>query len=239
MANKTPLIFLCYAQEDKRQVENVFARLKEVKLNPWMDKPPKPYSRMGIKPGQKWDTVIRSTIKGADYFLAFFSKTSIAKQGYVQKEYRMALDMMNEIPHGKIFSIPVKLEECDIDDITVGTESFREQQWYDLFRDGVDDLIEFMIEDFYQDDPDLGNKMLGNLKPKISTRAINLTDREIDVLTLIAKGNTNQEISQKLYRSRRTIDGHRSRLMDKIGARNTAGLVVYAIKAGIVDEGLE
>ena len=57
-----------------------------------------------------------------------------------------------------------------------------------------------------------------------------LTDREKDILKLIAQEFTNAEIAEKLFISVRTVDAHRRNLLQKIGARNTAGLVVYAIE---------
>ncbi len=60
-----------------------------------------------------------------------------------------------------------------------------------------------------------------------------LTKREIEVLKLICQEYSTKEISDKLFRSERTIEGHRQNLIDKIGAKNVAGLVVYAIKHGI------
>lgn len=57
-----------------------------------------------------------------------------------------------------------------------------------------------------------------------------LTDRELDILELIVKEYTNQEIADKLIISIRTVDAHRRNLLDKIGARNTAGIVKYAIE---------
>lgn len=59
------------------------------------------------------------------------------------------------------------------------------------------------------------------------------TDREIEVLKLICEEMTNQEIADKLNVSKRTIDGHRTALFDKSGAKNTAGLVIYAVKNGV------
>mgnify|MGYP000027896271 CR=1 FL=1 len=57
----------------------------------------------------------------------------------------------------------------------------------------------------------------------------NLSQREIEVLKLICAENTNLEIAEKLFLSKRTIESHRQRILDKIGAKNTAGMVVYAI----------
>ena len=56
-----------------------------------------------------------------------------------------------------------------------------------------------------------------------------LSDREIDVLKLICEEHTNQVIGDKLFISKRTVEGHRQRLLEKVGAKNTVGLVVYAI----------
>jgi len=56
-----------------------------------------------------------------------------------------------------------------------------------------------------------------------------LSNREIEVLKLICFEHTNHEIADKLFLSKRTIEGHRQRILEKIGAKNTVGLVVYAI----------
>lgn len=64
-----------------------------------------------------------------------------------------------------------------------------------------------------------------------------LTSREKEVIQLICKEHTTQEIATKLFLSPRTVENHRTRIMDKSGVRNTAGLVVFAIKNGLVDVG--
>ena len=62
-----------------------------------------------------------------------------------------------------------------------------------------------------------------------------LTQRELDVLDLICKQLTAQEIAEKLFISVRTVDGHRNNLHEKTGMRNTAGLVVFSIKNNLLD----
>jgi DNA-binding NarL/FixJ family response regulator len=57
-----------------------------------------------------------------------------------------------------------------------------------------------------------------------------LSDREREVLRLIVQQFTNQEIAGKLFISVRTVDAHRRNMMEKIGARNTAGLVKFALE---------
>ena len=69
---------------------------------------------------------------------------------------------------------------------------------------------------------------------KKSTKPENneLTEREIDVLYQICKGRSNPEIAEVLSISKRTVDKHRENLLQKTNSRNTANLVVFAIKQG-------
>jgi DNA-binding NarL/FixJ family response regulator len=61
-----------------------------------------------------------------------------------------------------------------------------------------------------------------------------LTQREREVLQLIAEGKSNKEISQQLNMSVRTVESHRSNLMKKLDIHEIAGLVRYAIKIGLI-----
>ncbi len=61
-----------------------------------------------------------------------------------------------------------------------------------------------------------------------------LTDRETEIIRLIAEGFSNKEIGAKLFISHRTVDTHRTNLMKKLNVSNIAGLISYAIKNGIV-----
>jgi DNA-binding NarL/FixJ family response regulator len=62
----------------------------------------------------------------------------------------------------------------------------------------------------------------------------NISKRELEVLELICAEFTTEEISEKLFISPRTVEGHRNNLLVKTGAKNIAGLVVFAFKNGIV-----
>lgn len=57
-----------------------------------------------------------------------------------------------------------------------------------------------------------------------------LSDREIEIITLIAEGLTNAAISEKLFLSKHTVNTHRKNIMAKLGVKNTAGIVMYAVK---------
>ena len=62
-----------------------------------------------------------------------------------------------------------------------------------------------------------------------------LSEREMDVLLGICRGLSTQEIADSLFLSKRTVDSHRANILEKTGSKNTASLVVYAIKNNIVE----
>ena len=62
-----------------------------------------------------------------------------------------------------------------------------------------------------------------------------LSEREMDVLLGICRGLSTQEIADQLFLSKRTVDSHRANILEKTGSKNTASLVVYAIKNNLVE----
>ena len=61
-----------------------------------------------------------------------------------------------------------------------------------------------------------------------------LSEREKEVLKLICEGLSTAEISEKIFLSPRTVEGHRLRILEKTGTKNTAGMVAYAFKNNLV-----
>jgi two-component system response regulator NreC len=64
-----------------------------------------------------------------------------------------------------------------------------------------------------------------------------LSQREVDVLRLIALGHTNAEIAEQLYLSVRTVETHRSHIQQKLRLSTRAELVGYALERGLIDTG--
>ncbi|MHA7109465.1 response regulator [Sunxiuqinia elliptica] len=62
-----------------------------------------------------------------------------------------------------------------------------------------------------------------------------LSERETEILILICQGFSNQEIADQLFISKRTVDKHRSNILEKSESKNTAQLVMYAIKNQLVE----
>ena len=85
--------------------------------------------------------------------------------------------------------------------------------------------------------PEATETVMNSLMKKKNTISVDmpLTTREKEVLELIVKEFSNQEMADKLFISLRTVDAHKRNLLEKTGAKNIAGLVVYAINHNLVD----
>ncbi|MDA0972789.1 MAG: response regulator transcription factor [Bacteroidetes bacterium] len=83
---------------------------------------------------------------------------------------------------------------------------------------------------------DLQNIDLMDLEDmELSCAPVLLTDRETEILRYIAVGHTNGEIAEMLFLSSHTVNTHRKNILNKIGANNTAGAVLYAVKEGVIE----
>jgi len=67
-----------------------------------------------------------------------------------------------------------------------------------------------------------------------SCEAVVVSERENEIIILIAEGLTNEQIAIQLFLSKHTINTHRKNIMAKLGVKNTAGIVMYAVKTNLV-----
>lgn len=114
-------VFISYAREDVEIAYRIYHDFKRMGLNPWFD-------QVSLLPGQNWKIEIRKAIKNSRYFLALFSQQSVSKRGYVQKELREALEVLNEFDDEAIYLIPVRTEACQ-----PRYEKLQELHWVDIF----------------------------------------------------------------------------------------------------------
>jgi TIR domain len=122
--SKRPLkVFLCHASADKPKVRELYRYLRRRGIQPWLD-------AENLIPGQNWEIEIPKAIQTSDAIIICLTKNSIDKEGYVQKEIRFALDKALEMPEGRIFLIPARLEECDL------PYSLKQYQWVNFYEEG-------------------------------------------------------------------------------------------------------
>jgi hypothetical protein len=137
MIGSTTRIFLAHASEDKEQVRELHAKLRAVGFEPWLDE-------IDLLPGQNWQLEIPKAIRESKAFIACLSKRSVLKQGFVQKEFRLALSTYAEKPPGTSYLIPLRLDECSVPDLQIPDLgiNLRHIQWLDYWKpDGFERLL--------------------------------------------------------------------------------------------------
>jgi DNA-binding NarL/FixJ family response regulator len=101
----------------------------------------------------------------------------------------------------------------------------------------VDAIVAVVQNDYYFNDK-FSKAMLHNLmtSEKIEPKFISsrLNEKELEIVQMVCAEMTNKEIALKLNLSSRTVDGYRERILKKIGAKNTAGIVMYALKFKLI-----
>jgi len=120
VAERPLRVFLSHAMEDKLAVRELYNRLIDTNLDPWLDE-------VKLLPGQKWRYEISKAIRATDAFVACLSQVAVSKVGFINREFKEALEVADEQPEGKIFIIPLRLQQCAI------PERFRDIQWVDYF----------------------------------------------------------------------------------------------------------
>jgi len=106
MTSRPLRVFLCHSSNDKPAVRELYQKLRaEPWIQPWLDEEE-------LYPGQDWNMEIEKAVEVADAIIVCLTKNSINKEGYVQREIRIALDYADYKPEGTLFIIPVRLEEC-------------------------------------------------------------------------------------------------------------------------------
>lgn len=135
--SKIPQIFIAHANEDELKARELFTYLEQNGFDPWLDK-------KKLLPGQNWRNEIPKALKKSDFFIACLSSQSVSKKGYIQREFKQALNLLAEMPTGTIYLIPVKLDECEVPDLRQNEYgvNLRDIQWLNYWEeDGYEKLV--------------------------------------------------------------------------------------------------
>ena len=114
-------VFISYAREDSDAAAKLYLALRELGFDVWFD-------QESLRPGERWKVRIAQAIRRSDAVIALLSTNSVGKRGYVQKEIRHALEVVDQMPDSVIFLIPARLDDC-----RPSHEAMYELQWIDLF----------------------------------------------------------------------------------------------------------
>lgn len=108
-------VFISYAREDRREARRLYNFLDAAGIECWLDD-------VRLRGGDDWRMTIADAVRNAHVVLVLLSNASVQKEGYVQKEIRLALDAADEKPEGALYIIPLLLDACGVPS--------RLQQWH-------------------------------------------------------------------------------------------------------------
>ena len=104
---ETPRVFVSYAREDEEIVRTLSRRLTGLGFKTWLDKD-------NLHAGEDWQNVIEKTIEGSDFVIICLSSRAVMKKGFVQREIRKTLEVVQMQPEDAVYLIPVRLDACQI-----------------------------------------------------------------------------------------------------------------------------
>ena len=130
----------------------------------------------------------------------------------MEDDQQYILHLINEGVNGYL------LKNAEAEEMELAIKRVMEQGFY--FSDNISKMV---------------MKSVVNRTKNHNQQKIELSEREQQVLELICKEHTAHEIADKLILSSRTIEGYRTKLLEKTGAKNMAGLVVFALKHNLVN----
>ncbi|MEO1054564.1 MAG: response regulator transcription factor [Bacteroidota bacterium] len=136
------------------------------------------------------------------------------------------------LPNIKVLALTMYNEQAYIKDmLRVGASG------YILKNSGKDEFINAVrsvVEKGNYLSPEVMQNFIGSQKGKESAYGKKLSDREIEIVQLIANELTTEEIAEKLHLSAFTIKTHRKNILLKLGLKNSAGLIKYAMHKGLI-----
>ncbi len=117
-------VFISHAKEDYLQAENLYDFLMSEGYFPWLDK-------KKLKIGANWDYEIKKALKESTFVILLLSSTSVKKRGYVQKEFKYAIEYSESKLIDDIYIIPILLDNCEV------PEPLKKFQWIEIEDENV------------------------------------------------------------------------------------------------------
>jgi DNA-binding NarL/FixJ family response regulator len=147
-----------------------------------------------------------------------------------------ARDLRRLLPHVQIIMLTVSDEEADLyEAIKAGASGYLLKE---VSTDEVPEAIRTVVAGQSRISPAMAAKLLTEFAT-VTRRAggggPNLTDRELEVLRLVAKGLSNRDISKDLFISENTVKNHVANILDKLHLHSRMEAVMYAVRENLVD----
>lgn len=143
--------------------------------------------------------------------------------------------LKEEYPHIKIIVLSMHTESAYINTmIRKGAKGYN-------FKDISPEELKFSIMKVYKDGsyypPHIAKSIIEGIQAKeeLIHSGISISDQELELLRLLSRGKTTDEISTEIFKSRRTVEGYRQKLLDKTGCKNIAELISWSFRKKIIE----
>ncbi len=200
MSNKRNLrVFLSYDHADMVPVRELYNVLIQEGFDVWFDEE-------SLVPGQVRQLTIETALRNSDAIIICLSQIAVEREGFIQKEFKFALDKALEIPEDRIFLIPLRLEECNI------PNRLAHLQWVDIFNEnGYERLVRALIVRSSQIEPNISPNTIrvadafSKVKQdhRISRGENNVTDKRLLIDKILQSGLFDiPEFTEKVIRKK-------------------------------------
>lgn len=173
------------------------------------------------------DLVNQAKFYNPDLIIIDYTSASFSLEGLTQ--------IVKKYPSARLLAI------TDVQTNTVISKALKTGVTSHLLKDCDQDEIVEAIYKTSQGEQFMCGKIINGLldeKPlnsvEYSCEGLNISDREMEIIKLIAEGLSNKEVADKLFLSTHTVTTHRKNIMNKLGVNNTAGLVLFAVRENLI-----
>lgn len=176
-------IFISYAKEDFQYAQKVYRYFEELGYDPWLDKEK-------LLPGCNWDLEIKRALKNSDFIILLLSSISVSKRGYVQREFKLALQHWEQRLEDDIYIIPLLIDQCDVPDMLGKFQWVKFEEAFPAVLHAVERQRN-MLADQYNvvDAPESDLKKL---------KVHEFTDYDVTLITLLSQGILQKNIPAQL-----------------------------------------
>ena len=157
-------VFISYVRDDAPVVGYIVEILRANGIEVWLDKD-------SIEPGVRWKDAIRKAIKSGGLFFAIFSRAwAMRDASYANEELVLAIEGLRQRPSDRAWFVPIKIDDCEVPDRSIGGgETLRDLQYIDFLDGGWRKSLFNMLVAAGVDDPilDLGEPLGSGLPPSV------------------------------------------------------------------------
>ena len=129
-------VFISYGNEARESAHFIYETLRQNGFDPWMDD-------AGLRPGVEWEKQILAEMRQSDFIILCYSNQSGMQPGFRHREISLALDLLDYQPEGRVYLIPVRLDDCEL------PSGLQHLQYVDVFGPNMQAGMERLVDSLH------------------------------------------------------------------------------------------